>query len=121
MVSQIITALLGVWLMVAPSVLDFTGPARLSALIAGPLAASIGVIAIFEVTRPLRWLNLIIGAWLLVSPLLVSQPAVSAINSEVTGLLLGAAALRRGSVRGQYGGGWSALVRRRSSRPGALV
>ena len=109
MVSQIITALLGVWLMVAPSVLDFTGPARLSALIAGPLAASIGVIAIFEVTRPVRWLNVIIGVWLLIAPLIISHPAAAVINSVMTGLSLGTAALRKGSIRGQYGGGWSAL------------
>ena len=68
--AQIINVILGVWLMAAPDVIGYTGPARTNDRIIGPLAVSCAVIALWEVTRPMRWGNLALGVWLLLVAIL---------------------------------------------------
>ena len=51
--------------MASPAVLDYADPARANDRIIGPLVASMAIIAIWDITRPLRWVNVILGAWLL--------------------------------------------------------
>ena len=106
---RLINAALGLWLMVAPAVLDYGDPARANDRIAGPLAASVAVIAIWEVARPLRWLNVALGLWLLAAPWLLGYPAVAALNSTAVGLVLGGCALIRGRLQQRVGGGWRAV------------
>ena len=101
--------LLGVWLMASPAVLGFDGAARISALVAGPIAASFSWIALSEVTRPLRRCNLVVGIWLVLSALVLHQPPGAAISSVLVGLFLGGTALLPYPIKGRYGGGWSAL------------
>jgi hypothetical protein len=96
--------------MASPAALDYTGAARVSALVAGPLAVSLSWIALSEVTRPVRRFNIVVGLWLVVSALIFRQPVWAAINSGVVGLLLGALASGRSRVKGSYGGGWSAVI-----------
>ena len=110
--AQIINVILGVWLMAAPAVLGYTGPARTHDRIIGPLAVSCAVIALWEVTRPMRWGNVALGAWLLVAPWVLAYGWTPTVNSSAVGLLLMAFALVRGEVQPQrFGGGWSALWR----------
>ena len=110
--AQAVNAALGVWLLAAPAVLGYGGPARTNDRIVGPLAAGLAVIAIWEVTRPVGRANLALGLWLLAAPWLLGYPAVATVNSIVVGLALGALALAPGSYRpGRFGGGWSALWR----------
>jgi SPW repeat len=111
--AQIINAILGVWLMAAPAVLGYTGLASTQDRIIGPLAVSCAVIALWEVTRPMRWGNLALGAWLLVAPWVLAYGWTPTVNSSTVGVLLILFALVRGEVRQQrFGGGWSALWRR---------
>jgi hypothetical protein len=107
---QLAGVVLGLWLIASPAVLDYSGAARVSALVAGPLAVSLSWIALSEVTRPVRRINIFVGVWLVVAALVFRQPAWSAINSAVVGLLLGALALGRSRIEGSYGGGWSAVI-----------
>jgi hypothetical protein len=101
---------LGIWLMASPAVLDYTGPGRISALVVGPIAASVSWIALSEVTRPVRRVNMVLGMWLILAGLILRQPWWAAINSIVIGLLLGLVALWHTRIAGRYGGGWNALV-----------
>lgn len=109
--ARIINAILGVWLMAAPAVLGYGEPARTSDRIAGPIAAAVAVIAIWEVTRPLRWVNLVIGLWLLAAPWVLAYYDIfaAALNSSAVGLLLILFATSRGKIKERYGGGWSSL------------
>jgi hypothetical protein len=50
--AQCLNAMLGIWLMAAPTILGYGGPARTNHQIVGPLAVSCAVIALWEVTRP---------------------------------------------------------------------
>ena len=97
--------------MASPSVLGFEDAARTNTLIVGPIAVSMAVIAIWEIGRELRWVNVVIGAWLLVSPWILGYETEPLINSLVSGVLLIGLSLIRGEVSGRYGGGWKSLIR----------
>ncbi len=110
--ARLINAALGVWLMAAPAVLGYDGVASTNHRIVGPIVAAFAIIAIWEVTRALRWINAALGAWLVVAPLVLGYPALDVlINSLVVGLLIVTMATVRGKLTQQFGGGWSALWR----------
>ena len=110
--AQYLNAMLGIWLMAAPTILGYGGPARTNHQIVGPLAVSCAVIALWEVTRPVRWGNFALGLWLLVAPWMFAATWVVILNSSITGLLLIAFSCVRGKIDPQrFGGGWSALWR----------
>ena len=110
---RIANAALGLWLMVAPAVLDYGGAARANDRIVGPVAASLAVIAISPVTRPLRWGTVALGVWLLIAPWLLAYDAASRVNSLAVGVGLIGFGLIRGPATQRLGGGWSALLARR--------
>jgi len=110
--ARVCGALAGIWLMAAPSVLGYGGAGRVSDLIAGPLAVSAAVIAMSQVTRPIRWVTLPLGAWVVVAPWLLGAPAPARVSGLLAGVLLSGVALVRGQVRERFGGGWAALWRR---------
>ncbi|HKP49945.1 MAG TPA: hypothetical protein VJU17_08005 [Gemmatimonadales bacterium] len=112
MASLLLGIALGIWLMASSAVLDYAGIARVGALVAGPIAASVSWIALSEVTRAVRRFDAVIGLWLLVSALLFQQPRWAVVNTVVVGLLLGAIAFWPAPVKGRYGGGWKALIGR---------
>jgi hypothetical protein len=100
---------LGVWLMASPAVLGYDGAARVSSIIAGVLAATMSWVALSEVTRPVRRLNVATGAWLVISALVLPQPLMAAINAAAVGALLAILGARPSKTEGRYGGGWSSL------------
>lgn len=117
--AQLSSALLGLWLMAAPAILGYGGPARTSDRIVGPLIVSFALIAAWEVTRPVRRVTLALGLWLLAAPVILGSTVgygiVASANSLVVGLLVVLLSLVRGKVDpGRFGGGWSSLWARRS-------
>jgi hypothetical protein len=120
MFAQIMLAATGVWLMAAPAVLGYGEPAATSDRIAGPVMAAVAFLAVFSITRGLRWGNLAVGAWLVLAPWLLDFPTDALANSCVCGI----AALVLAPVghldQEQYGGGWLALVRGDLGDPGRV-
>jgi hypothetical protein len=109
--AQLMSVVLGIWLMAAPAVLGYGGPAATADRIVGPLVASFAAIAVWEATRAVRWANLVLAMWLLLAPLVLGYGARPAVNSLTTAVLLCALAVVRGRARHCFGGGWSALWR----------
>lgn len=107
--AHVLAALAGIWLMASPAVLDYADPARDNDRIIGPIVASLATIAIWELTRPLRWVNVILGAWLLIAPWMLGHPPDARWNSLAAGALILALSLVKGSRTHQVGGGWSSL------------
>lgn len=107
--AQLLSAILGVWLMAAPAVLGYGGIAAAVDRSIGPLAAGFACVAIWGATRGVRWLNLPLGIALLVMPWGFGYPSIATANSLAAGLLLGALAFVRGTVAERFGGGWSSL------------
>jgi hypothetical protein len=108
---------LGAWLLAAPSLIGLDGGARISHLVAGPIAAGLAVIAMSAVTRLVVRANVVIGAWLVVAPLVLDHGAAW-MESVAAGALLGALALVPRGQGHRFAGGWTALVRGEPRGPG---
>lgn len=73
--------------------------------IVGALVFTISISAVAEVARPLRALNMLLGAWLIAAPwLLDGANLTAAIASVVVGGLLILLSVPRGPVRKSYAG-----------------
>jgi hypothetical protein len=107
--SQFINVLLGIWLMAAPDVLAYGDPARTQDHIVGPMILSAAMIAVSEVTRPVRWINVPFGVWLIIAPWIIGYESVARWNSVIIGLLIMVCSMRKGTVRERFDGGWSVL------------
>lgn len=108
----------GIWIMAAPAVLGYAGSAATSDRIVGPTAAAIAWIAGSEATRSLRWGNVVLGVWALLSPLFLDHSTGAAVHSVISGIVLVLSALATGGMpRQKYAGGWKALLETGKDRP----
>jgi nucleoside-diphosphate-sugar epimerase len=105
------SSLLGAWLMFTPLVFGTTGAMADSDHIVGGLVITIAIIAMAEVARPLRFINLAFGLWLVAAPWLLSGASgIANVNSVIAGLALVALSLPRGRRSGEHYGGWDRFV-----------
>ena len=95
--------------MFAPAVLGYGAPGAISDRIAGPLIASVAIVAAWEVARPLRHLNLVAALWLVVAPLVLGFGGAAAVDSVAVGLAVAVLSRWKGQVESDFGGGWSSL------------
>ena len=107
--AHVVAAATGVALMASPAVLDYSGHAATSSWIVGPLAASVGYMAAFEITRALRLLELPLGLWLIATPFVFAAPRDAVAVSLCAGALLVATSSVAGQRKRPYGGGWRSL------------
>jgi hypothetical protein len=107
--AQAISLCLGIWLMVAPSALGYLGAAQTQDHILGPIIASVGCIAMWEIARALRWINVLLGCWLIISPWVFDFEKPALINSLGVGALLIGCSLVKGKMKLLVGGGWRIL------------
>jgi hypothetical protein len=97
---------LGIWLMFAPAVLGvgIGAAAAHSNHLVGALIVVIAVTALAEVVRPARFLNSVLGLWLLVGPwFLAGGPDSSRWNSAICGALVLLFSVPVGRIRDHYG------------------
>lgn len=105
------SALIGFWLMGAPPALGATAAAADSDFLVGPLVAVVAFIAMAEVARPFRFVNIASGAWLIAAPWFLGGTTTGSITNDiVAGVALIALSLPRGAVRECYGGWQRAIV-----------
>ena len=109
--TLILSAGLGVWLMFEPSVLGTAGSAADSNHLAGALVVTFALIALAEVARAARFANILIGAWIVISPWMMSGAGITAkwsgVAAGITVILL---SLPRGPILQRYGG-WERFIR----------
>ena len=109
--TLILSAGLGVWLMFAPSVFRITGPGADSSHLAGALVVTFALIALAEVARAARFANILIGAWIVISPWVMSGGGITAKWSGVAaGIAVILLSLPRGRILQRYGG-WERFIR----------
>jgi len=102
--TLIASALVGMSVMVAPGLLGTAPPAAHSDQVVGALVVTVGVIATAEVMRALRFVNVVLGAWIAVSASVLSgTTATGRWNGIAAGLLIVALALPRVPIRERYG------------------
>jgi hypothetical protein len=102
--TLVFSAALGIWLMFAPSVFGTHGLAAHNDHLIGPLVATFAVIALGEIGRAVRWLNVLLGAWLIIAPWILSAGVTaSRWNDVVVGSALLVLSIPRGQIRERYG------------------
>jgi len=108
--ARILNTVLGLWLMIAPALFQYSGAAADNGHIAGPVIITFAVIAYWEATRGTRKWNYPIGIWLLLAPWILGYDnSVAIISDMTTGALVLIFASVKGKIEKKYGGGWSSL------------
>jgi hypothetical protein len=115
--AHLISASVGIWLMASPSLFGYGPPTATSDWIVGPLVASFGLTAAWEVTRAVRWVNVVLAAWLVLSPLVLGTWAGTLVaNHILSGILVGLLAFVRGRRKHPFAGGWRSLGKAHTMR-----
>lgn len=108
--ARLITVGIGLWLMVLPAIYQMPKNWANHAHIVGPIIMSIGLVATSEATRNIRYVNTVMGVWLLAAPWLLHHNDTRIILNElIAGLLLIGFSLVKGKVENRFGGGWTSL------------
>jgi hypothetical protein len=106
-----LTVLLGIWMMVIPSVVALEKIARDNDYIVGALTVTISAVAIAEVTRIARFLITILAIWSLISQFFFDgNSAGSIVAHVVTTSALILLSLWRGRIRESYGS-WNKFIK----------
>lgn len=107
----LISAFLGGWLMISRLVFAVQPPMADSDHLVGALVMTVAIIAMAEVARPVRFLNIAFGIWLIAAPWLFEGGAIAAsINDVAAGLLLIVLSLPRGARSNEHYGGWDRFI-----------
>jgi len=108
--NLVASAALGIWLMFSPAVFGTQAGAADSDHLVGALITAVAVIVMAEVIRAGRFLNVLLGAWIIAAPWLLSGPGTTARwNDVLAGAIVILLSLPRGPVREQYAG-WNRLI-----------
>ena len=101
---------LGVWLMFAPAVFGSAGTAAHSDHVIGALIVTFAVMALADVGRVLRFVNVLLGALVIALPWLVGgATSASKWSDAVAGAAVILLSLRRGPVGERYGS-WDRFI-----------
>ncbi len=101
---------IGVWLMFSRATFGNQEPLANADHLVGALVVTVAVIAMAEVARPLRFINLIFGVFLIVAPWIVGEGPVAALSNAIAGALLLALSLPRGKRSTARYGSWDRFV-----------
>jgi hypothetical protein len=102
--NLLLCAALGVWLMAAPAVLGSRAATAANDQLIGSLVVTFAVISWGEVARPVRYLNVLLGAWMVTAPWLLGGATIGTQwNDMLVGVALIGLSLPRGRVRERYG------------------
>ncbi|HXV78328.1 MAG TPA: vitamin K epoxide reductase family protein [Candidatus Binatia bacterium] len=109
--TLVLSALMGLWLMFSPALFKSVGSAASGDQFVGALIITIAVIAMAEVVRLGRWLNVLLGLWLAGAPWMLSGASTtSVINTMAVGIAVILLSIPRGRVIERYGS-WSRWIR----------
>lgn len=101
--NLIASVAIGIWLMFAPALLGYENSIADSDHVMGALVITFSVIAIGEIVRTLRFLNIITGLWIMLAPFILGGTSAAMINGVGCGLLLVILSLRKGKTVNSYG------------------
>ena len=108
--SRIVMLALGIWLMVAPGLFNFSKDIANNGYIAGPLIATFSIIAMWECTRNVRLLNLPVAVWLFAAPFVLQYRNDGALMNEylVAIAVIFLCAVKPPRIH-TFGGGWPSI------------
>ncbi|HEY8658496.1 MAG TPA: vitamin K epoxide reductase family protein [Hanamia sp.] len=102
--NLLLCVFIGLWWMYYPGNFDITGSAANNFTTLGALVVTFSVIAMAEVGRALRFINILFSLWLIVAMLLINAvPANALWNAIISGVTLMALSFPKGRIREKYG------------------
>jgi uncharacterized membrane protein len=102
---------IGLWLMASPSIFGTVGPVAHSNHIIGALVVTVAIVALADVGRTVRYVNVLFGIWFIAAPwLLTGGTTAATVNDVVVGIVLIVLSLPRGPVGERYGS-WQRFIR----------
>lgn len=105
------SAILGAWLMFSRLIFGTVPPLADSDHLVGALVITVAVIAMAEVGRALRFVNVAFGLWLIAAPWLLSGGgAVASWTGVVVGVVVVMLSLPCGRLSKEHYGGWDRYV-----------
>ncbi len=108
--AKIINIILGIWLIVAPSILGYGSAPSDNGHIVGPIIVTFSVIALWEASHGVRKWNYPFALWLLLAPWILEYDYALAAGSDmVTGILVIIFSSFKQKIENRYGGGWVSL------------
>ena len=109
--TLVASSLIGVWLMLTRLTFDTAGAMANSDHLVGALIVTTSIIAMAEVGRALRLINILFGIWLIAAPWFLSghHSDLALLNSIFIGLLIIVLALPKGRIRNSYAG-WDRYI-----------
>jgi nucleoside-diphosphate-sugar epimerase/uncharacterized membrane protein len=110
-VPLLVSSAIGVWFMLTRLTFGNAGNMANSDHLVGSLVVVFSIMALAEVVRPVRFINMLFGAWLLAAPWLLEGggSALSTWNGVIGGALLIVLALPRGRINDSYAG-WDRYI-----------
>ena len=109
--NLLVSAGLGVWLMLTPYMLGRAGTAAHSDHLFGALIVTVAVIALADVGRSARFVNIAFGAWVIAAPWILSGASATSRWSDLAaGVLVILLSLPKGPVGERYGT-WQRYIR----------
>ncbi len=110
--AQVINIVIGLLVMAAPAIWDFDKVSSNNNHIAGPLIVTFAITALWEVNRNVRWLNIVAGTWLMMSPLILGMKTPALEINLLLGIGVVLFSLFKGRITRRYGGGWRSLLQK---------
>ncbi|UEM21382.1 NAD-dependent epimerase/dehydratase family protein [Skermanella mucosa] len=102
---------IGAFLMLTRPIFGTSGQMANSDHIVGALIITVAIIATAEVARPLRFINVLFGVWLVVAPWLLDGASnLAAIASVILGLALMGLSLPRGRRSNEHYASWDRYI-----------
>lgn len=109
--TLVASAALGIWLMFTRLTLATVPPMADSDHLVGALVATTAVVAMAEVVRPLRFVNVLFGAWLLLAAWFLDGASLTAhLSNAAVGIALIGLSLPRGRRSREHYAGWDRFV-----------
>lgn len=109
--TLVVSALLGLALMFTRPLLGTEPPMAHSDHLVGALIVTVAVMALAEVGRPLRFINVLFGLWLIAAPwVLDGESLVASFVSVAIGLAVVALSLPRGKRGEEHFGSWDRFI-----------
>ncbi len=103
--NLLLSCAIGIWLMFAPSLLKYDGTRMAdSDHVVGALIVTFSVIAMGEIVRVVRFINILFGLWIVLVPFIFGYTDKFAlINAIAVGLLIIVLSFRKGKTENSYG------------------
>lgn len=95
---------IGLWWMIYPGNFGITGNASNNFTTLGALVITFSVMAMAEVGRALRFINILFAGWLIIAMFLIKEvPSQAMWNAIISGAVLIALSFPKGTIREKYG------------------